>query len=61
LLPFVTSHSSPSTPLRVLEAYYTDLEATYAGFVDACWPAGTVTTPPYAPYDSAFKAAIATE
>jgi hypothetical protein len=62
LLPFVTKHSSPNTPLRVLEAYYHDLEGTYVpGYQDPCWPAGAVTADPYGPYDSAFKAAIATQ
>jgi hypothetical protein len=62
LLPFVSLHSSPTTPLRALEIYYQDLEGTYvgaAGYQDSCWPSGTVTTDPYKSYDDAFRAVIA--
>lgn len=60
LVPFIMTHSSPGTPLRALEAYYADLEGTYvSGFHDPCWPSGTVTTDPYGPYDTVFKAAVA--
>ena len=58
LVPFVMQHTSAATPLRVLEAYYADLEGTYvSGFQDPCWPQGTVTSLPYAPYDTVIKAA----
>ena len=58
LVPFVMSHTSATTPLRVFEAYWADLEGTYvSGYVDTCWPNGTVTTDPYAPYDTVLKAA----
>jgi hypothetical protein len=66
-LPFVLAHSSPSTPLRAFEAYYADLEATYTGaggpggrqgYSDVCWPPGTVTANPYAPYNAVFETVV---